>query len=234
MVQGSSPSSSPGGSSGPGAPKGTVDDAFTSRILLFIAWAQRNTQTLILGVVVVVVLVVGSIWYFGQRAGTYAEAAIQLEQVQQAAATAPPEEAIAEIERYLARFGDTPYGIEARLVLGEIHLDAGNPTAAIDVLTPVAPSYRDPLRLQATFLLAVAYEQAENWSESASVYRGLADRAEMSFQRQEATEGLARAYLAQGDTAAASDAFRRLINEFEEGDPVRGYYEMRLHELGGA
>jgi predicted negative regulator of RcsB-dependent stress response len=229
MANGSPPSSRP---SGTGAPKGTVDDAFTSRILLFIAWAQRNTQTLIIAVVAVVVLVVGSIWFFGQRAGTYAEAALQLEQVQQAAVAAAPEEAVAEIERYLARYGSTPYGIEARLVLAEIHLDQGDVAAAIEALRPVAPGYRDPLRLQATFLLAVAYEQAEQWSDAVRVYGELAERAEMTFQRQEATEGLGRAHLAAGDTAAAITAFRRLAGEFEEGDPVRGYFEMRLHELG--
>ena len=229
MANGSSPSSPPSGS---GAPKGTVDDAFTSRILLFIAWAQRNTQTLIIGVVTLVVLVVGSIWFFGQRAGTYEEAALQLEQVQQIAATAAPEEAAAEIERYLVRYGNTPYGIEARLVLAELHLEQGDPAAAIEALRPVAPGFRDPLRLQATFLLAVAFEQAEQWGDAVQVYSDLADRAEMNFQRQEATEGLGRAHLAAGDTAAAVAAFQRLAAEFEEGDPVRGYFQMRLQELG--
>ncbi len=216
------------------APQGTVDDAFTSRILLSVAWAQRNTQTLVLSLVAVVVLVVGSIWFFGQRAGTYAEAAIQLEQVQSVAATADAGEAVAELERYLARFGNTPYGIEARLVLGEIHLGEGNVEAAIEALRPVAPSFRDPLRLQATFLLAVAYESGERWSDAIGVYRDLADRAEMTFQRREAKEGLARAHLANGDTASAADAYRALVAEFsaEEDATARGYFEMRLHELG--
>jgi predicted negative regulator of RcsB-dependent stress response len=211
-----------------------MDDGFTARVLIFTAWAQRNPQTLLGIVVAVVVVVVGSIWFVGQRAGTYEEAAIQLEQVQQVAIISPPDEAVAEIERYLARYGNTPYGVEARLVLAELHLGEGNPADAIDTLQEVAPSFSDPLRLQATFLLAVSYEQAERWSDAASVYGDLSRRAEMNFQRREAAEGLARAHLAQGDTTAAREAFRNLSSEFEEGDPIRGYFEMRLRELGGA
>jgi predicted negative regulator of RcsB-dependent stress response len=228
MAKGSSPTPRPGSSAS------TTDDPFTSRILIFVAWAQRNPQTLLGGVIAVVVLVVGSIWFFGQRAGTYEEAALQLEQVQQVATISPPDEAVAEIERYLARFGGTPYGVEARLALAELHLEQGNPVAAIEALEEVAPSFRDPLRLQATFLLAVSFEEAERWGDAAALYQELAERSEMTFQRREATEGLARAHLAQGDTTAARDAFRQLASEFEEGDPARGYFEMRLHELGGA
>lgn len=232
MVKGPNPNPRPEGPKEAGAPKGTVDDAFTSRILLGIAWAQRNTQTLVVGVVAVILLVVGSIWFFGQRAGTFAEAAIQLEQVQQVAAVAEPGEAVAEIERYLARFGDTPYGVEARLVLGEIHLNEGNVASAIEALRPVAPSFRDPLRLQATFLLAVAYEQGERWTEALAVYRDLADRAEMGFQRREAREGMARAHLGLGDEAAAAEAFRSILASLDEDQvAARNYYEMRLQEI---
>jgi predicted negative regulator of RcsB-dependent stress response len=230
MAKGSSPTPRP---DDPVAPKGTHDDAFTTRVLIFVAWAQRNPSKLLGSIAAVVLLVVGPLWFFGQRAGTFEEAALQLEQVQQVAAISPPEEAVAELERYLARYGNTPYGIEARLVLGELHLEEGRPEEAIRALREVAPSTRDPLRVQATFLLAAAYEQAERWSEAADAYRELARRAEMTFQRREATDGLARVKLAEGDTAAAIEAIRALIAEFEEEDPVRGYFEMRLHELGG-
>ncbi len=230
MAKGSSPTPRPGDS---GAPKGTVDDGFTARILILTAYVQRNPQTVLGILVAIVVVAVGSIWFIGQRAGTYEEAALQLEQVQQVAVISPPEEAVAEIERYLSRYGNTPYGVEARLVLAELFLEEGQAADAIRTLEEVAPSFRDPLRLQATFLLAVAYEQAERWSEAAVVYRDLAQRAEMTFQRREAAEGLARAHLAQGDTAAARDAFRSLAAEFEEGDPIRNYFEMRVQELGG-
>lgn len=212
-------------------PQGTPDDAFTVRVLEASVWARRNTQIVIGGAVGIVVLVVG-VWYFvQQRSSNLLEASAQLEQVQQAAAISPPDEAVAEIERYLARFGSTPYGMEARLVLAEVLLEAGRADEAITALSVVAPGFGDPLAIQATYLLASAYEQAEDWDRAIAVYRDLSSRAEMNFQRREATEGLARAHLAKGETAAAIVAYESLIAQFEEGEPIRNYFEMRLQEI---
>jgi predicted negative regulator of RcsB-dependent stress response len=197
-----------------------------------VAWAQRNPQTLIGSVAAVVLVVVGILWFTGQRSGRLTEAATQLEQVQLVVAQAPAEEAIAELERYLASFGRTPYGLEARLLLGEQFLEADDPQGAIAALSVVAPSFGDPLRVQATGLLAVAHEQAEDWASAIRIYQDLQDRAEMSFQRQEATEGLARAHLALGDTASAISAYQRLLAALDEGDLARAFVEMRLAELG--
>jgi len=228
MAKGSNSTSGPGV---PVAPEGAADDAFATRVLLFVAWAQKNTQTLVIAAVAVAALVGGSIWFIAQRSGTLAQASTQFEQVQQVAASAAPEEAVAEVERFLTTFGKTPYGLEARLLLGEIHLENGNVDGAIEALTPVAPSFGDPLRVQATFLLAVAYEQGERWDQAATLYRDLSRRAEMSFQKREATEGLSRALIAQGDVPGAVAALDLLIAEYEEGAPARGYFEMRRQEL---
>jgi predicted negative regulator of RcsB-dependent stress response len=232
MEQGSSPSSGPALPPRGSGPANTADDAFTSRVLLFVAWAQRNPQTLIGSVAAVVLVVVGVLWFTGQRSGRLIEAATQLEQVQQVVASAPADEAVAELERYLASYGRTPYGLEARLLLGERLLEADNAQGAIAALSVVAPSFADPLRIQATGLLAVAYEQAEDWASAIRIYRDLQDRAEMNFQRLEATEGLARANLALGDTAAAISAYQRLLGALDEGDFARSFVEMRLAELG--
>lgn len=232
MAQGTTPSPDPATPPRGGATSSTADDAFTSRILLFVAWAQRNPQTLIGSVVGIVLVVVGVLWFTGQRSGQLNEAAIQLEQVQQVVVSAPPEEAIAELQRYLVSFGRTPYGMEARLLLGERFLEAGDPQGAIEALSAVAPSFSDPLRIQATVLLAAAHEQAEDWSAAARIYADLKNRAEMTFQKQEAAEGLARAHLALGDTAAAVAAYQALLDSLDEGDLARSYVEMRLAELG--
>jgi tetratricopeptide (TPR) repeat protein len=123
------------------------------------------------------------------------------------------------------------------MVLARVHL-IGNedPTAAIAALEPVAPDYGGGLGTDATFLLAAAFEQAGRWDEAAATYEELRDRATYAFQRNEATEGLARSRLALGDTAAAVAAYEALLAGLEEDDPARLGYEMRLAELtaGGA
>lgn len=217
----------------PNRPKGNADDAFTARVLEFVAWTRKNTQLAILGLVAIVVIVGGALYYLSQRSQQLTEAATQLESIQQVALTAPVPEAAAEIESYLVRFGGTPYGIEARLLLAELHLEDENPAAAIETLLEVAPAYGESLELQATFLLAVAYEEAERWDDARTAYEELMDRSEFTFQRREAGEGLARVLLAEGDSAAASDAFRALIELEEDGSPLQSYFEMRLAELTG-
>lgn len=212
-------------------PQGTADDAFTARTLEFVAWVRNNTQTAIIGLIAIVLLVGGTIYFLTQRSVQYEQAAAQLEVVQGTVATSPTPEAIAEIESYLARFGGTPYGLEARLLLAEIHLEEGNPDRAIDTLLEAAPSYRTSLGLQATFLLAIAYEDAERWEEAEEVYEALKERGEYTFQRREAGEGLARVLLAQGDSVGAKDAFRALIAQEEAESPYIQYFEMRLAEL---
>ncbi|TVP54362.1 MAG: hypothetical protein EA351_13365 [Gemmatimonadales bacterium] len=215
----------------PSEPQGTADDAFSARVLEFVAWARQNTQMAIIGVVAIVLLIGGTIYFLTQRSQQYEQAATELEMVQQVAAMSPTPEAVAEIEGYLVRFGGTPYGIEARLLLAEILLEDGNPEAAIETLLETAPSFRNSLRLQATFLLAVAYEDAERWDDAAEVYSALKERGEFTFQRREAGEGLARVLLAQGDTTGATDAFRALLDIEPADSPLRDYFEMRLAEL---
>lgn len=214
-------------------PKGNEDDAFTARVLELVAWSRQNTQLAILGLVAIVVIAGGTLYYLSQRSQQLEEAATQLESIQQVAATAPVPEAAAEIESYLVRFGGTPYGIEARLLLAELHLQNGNPTPAIETLLEVAPAYGGSLELQATSLLAVAYEEAERWDDAQAVYEELMDRSEFSFQRREAGEGLARVLLAEGDSAAAAEEFRALIELEDEESPLRSYFQMRLAELTG-
>ena len=212
-------------------PRGTADDAFTARILEFVAWARHRAQVVVVASVLVVVLVVGGIVWYQQRSERLDQAAQELEMVQQAAVFMEPAEAQAQIHEYLERFDGTPYAIEARLILAELYLEEGDPGEAIQVLQAVAPGFRSPLAVQATFLLAVAFEEAEAWSDAADTYQELQNRAQFTFQQREATEGLARVHLAISDRPAAILAYETLLAELDEDHPQRARYEMRLAEL---
>jgi predicted negative regulator of RcsB-dependent stress response len=214
-----------------GAPQGSEEDAFTARVLEFVVWARNRVEVLVAAGVAVVLLVVGGIYYMNQRADRMARAATELEVIQQTLPFASPEEVVQQLDEFLVRFGGTPYAVEARLVYGELLLEEGRAEEAVEVLQEAAPSYRNPLGLQATFLLAVAYEQAERWSEAARIYGELENRAEFTFQRREAAEGLARTSLAQGDSSSAVEAYRRLVAGAENDEAIRSYFEMRLAEL---
>jgi len=211
---------------------GSEEDALSAGLLRLILWARDRTQLLIgVGVALVVLAGVG-FFYFGQRSDRMSQAAAELDTLQQVLPFAPMEEWSRQFDEYLTKHAGTPFEAEARLVYGEMLLQEGRAEDALGVLRSVAPGYRTPLEVQSTFLLAVAQEQLENWNEAARIYGELETRAQFTFQRREATEGLARVALAQGDTAAAVSAFQRLVAGAGDDGVMRSMYEMRLAELG--
>lgn len=210
---------------------GNADDAFTANVLRFWGWARNRTELLVAAVVVVILLGGGLFYFMNQQRQERAAAAAELETIQQSMPFADREELTGDLRDFLARYGGTPYAVEARLVLGEILLEQGSTSEAISTLSEVAPSFRDPLRLQATILLAVAYEEAEEWDDAADVYGQLREEAEFPYQRHDAAEGLARVHLAQGDTSAAVEVYRQLLQEIDAESEERDYVDMRLAEL---
>jgi predicted negative regulator of RcsB-dependent stress response len=218
-------------SSGQGPASGNADDAFTAKILEFLLWARDRTQVLILAGVGAVVLIVGTFYFFNQRAERLNQAAQELEMVQFAAFTQEPQQGIAELRAYIDRFSGTPYALEAYLLMAELQLEDGQAEQAVAALQEIVPRYRSPLEVQATFLLAVALEEAERWEDASDLYEELLDRSTFTFQKREAAEGLARTHLARGNREAALEAYHSILEELDEDHPQRNRYEMRLAEL---
>jgi cytochrome c-type biogenesis protein CcmH/NrfG len=183
------------------------------------------------GVVVLVVVIVGAVYYFLQRSERLDLAAAELEAVQMTALMQEAPQAQEELRAYIARFQGTPYAIEAYLLLGELHLSQEQPERAIAALQEIGPAYGSPLLVQASFLLAVAFEEAERWDEAGALYRELLDRVEYSFQRREAGEGLARSELARGNLAGALQAYETVLGLLPPDDPERSWFEMRRAEV---
>jgi hypothetical protein len=208
------------------------DEALVARLIELWEWVQARSQLVIGGAVVLVLVAVGAVYYVVQRGNQLDQAAQELESLQQTIGFEDPATAVASLDGFLARHGDTSYGVEARMVLARVHL-VGNedPAAAIAALEPVAPDYGGGIRTDATFLYASALEQAGRWDEAAAIYEELRARSDYAFQRNDAAEGLARSRLAQGDTATAVAAYEALLEELDEDDPTRMGYEMRVAEL---
>jgi predicted negative regulator of RcsB-dependent stress response len=217
-----------------GTPLGSDEDAISVGLLRFILWARQRVQLLIGVGVALVVLAGAAFFFYGQRSDRLGQAAAELDTLQQVLPFAPMEEWARQFDEYLAKYAGTPFEAEARLVYGEMLLQEGQAEEAIGILRSVAPGYRTPMEIQATFLLAVAQEQLESWGEATRIYGELETRAQFTFQRREATQGLARVALAQGDTAAAIAAFERLVAGAGDDEGLRSFFEMRLAELGQA
>lgn len=219
---------------GPGGPAPTApdeDDLFTSRVLEATVWAQNNAQTLIFAGIVVALAVAASVYYLNFSETREDQSALELEQIHQVVGVVSTEETLAELNRFIERFGNAASAAEARLLLGQVQLENGNVQAAIDVLQPLRGRLGEPVALQAGFLLGAAYEQQGLWDEAVATYLDIADETDLGFQLRNALSDAARVRAAQGRYAEAEGLLGDLLVELDATDPGRGVIEMRLAEM---
>jgi predicted negative regulator of RcsB-dependent stress response len=210
-----------------------IDDVFLEKTIAVSSWAQRNRQTLTFGLIVLAVAVMGVLYYLNYREGHSERAAVELERVQQAVAFGDTATAKVELGRYIETFGNTPTADEARVLLGELYLQSGQPDQAALVLQE-ASDVSEPLGRQAALLLAKTHEQQGQLEQAEALLIRVADRSDLEFQEHEALEEAARIRQRRGDLAGAADLYQRILDDMEETEPGRGVYEMRLEEIRAA
>lgn len=211
------------------------EDAFVASILDFSNWAQQNQQLLTVAAVVAVILIAGGLYYNSYRSQLTQQATEQLETIYQSVAINDVEGAKIDLATFLERFGGTPYEAEARLLLGELYLESGEPQQAMAVLGPLGTSPRAAIELQGAFLLAAAYEQEERWAQAEETYLEIADRSELDFQVRDALSSAARIRAAHlEDPEGAIELYEDVLAQLEENSPDRGRYEMRIQEIRSA
>lgn len=211
--------------------QGEPDDLFIARVLELRRWAQSNQQVMTILGVLAVIAVAGVIYYGNYRSSLNEQAAQQLELVHQSISIEDRQGAQDQLVTFLERYGGTAYEGEARLLLGELYLRNGEPQQAHAVLEPIGGRPREPIEIQAAILLAKAYEQDGQLADAEATYLEVADRSELSFQIHEALSSAARIRAQQGDASGAVALYRRALERLEEGDPLRGHFEMRIAEL---
>jgi thioredoxin-like negative regulator of GroEL len=142
------------------------------------------------------------------------------------------ESAKTQLQEYLDRFEGTVYALEARLMLGQVLLEEGSVNEAIEVLAPaVQVMEKQPLGVQAAFLMAAAYEEADRADDAERLFLRIASAADLSFQIREALSGAARLRTEAGNLNGAAQLYEQILGTLEEGDPERSYWEMRLAEV---
>jgi predicted negative regulator of RcsB-dependent stress response len=207
------------------------DDVFVANVLHAGKWAERNQQFITVLMVVAAIGVAGLLYYRSYRRSLGEQAAQQLELIYQTVSMADVEGARTELGTFIERFGGTPYGPEARLLLGDLYLRGGSPQQALAVLEPLGGSPSEPIELQAAMLLAAAYEQDNQPEAAERTYLAVADRSELDFEVRDALAAAGRIRAARGDAAGAMQLYERALESLEEGDPNRGLFEMRIEEL---
>ncbi len=203
-----------------------------ARALMVAEWARKNVTLIVVGAVAIVAVVAGFFWYRADQARRLDEAAIAFLQVEQAVQTGEDVIATRELQLFIQRHGDTPYGDEARIFLGQVHLRSGRPAEAIEALQPVVRRMEDsPVGVQAAILMATAQGASGDPQGAIQTYLQAAEAADEAFRRQEALGNAAILRQQTGDYAGAAELYSRLVQMTEPGTSDRLLFEMRLAEV---
>lgn len=207
------------------------DDVFVAKVLEMGKWATSNQQFLTVLGVVAAIVIAGVIYYGNYQGALTQQAAAQLESVHQSISISDPEGAKVELITFLERFAGTAYEGEARLLLGDLYLNSGEPQQAQAVLEPLGASPRDPIDFQGATLLGAAYEEDGRLSDAEDVYLRIADRSDLDFQVIDALTSAARIRADQNNAEGAIELYERALELLDETSPDRGLFEMRVEEL---
>jgi tetratricopeptide (TPR) repeat protein len=207
-----------------------TDDAFVAGVLETGAWAKEHRRTLIIAGVAVAVAIVALVVWLNWRADYREQANVRLSQVRAVALSGNNEAAIRELQQYLDSYGRAPVADEARLLLGRIHLQAGQPSQAIEVVRPMARNVGSAMGADAAVLLAAAYEAAQEPHRAEELYLRVADDGRFLFQQQEALDHAARLRMQRGDAPGAVQLYQRLVELTPATSPDRQIFELRLGE----
>jgi len=214
------------------APQGPdSEDVVLARAIEFSQWARRHARVLIVVAVLTAVLLGAFIWYRMYQADRQASAAADFMVLEQTATQVDPAAGVADLQRFIARYDGTTYANEARVVLGQIHLQQGQPQEAVPVLEEASRRIgRSPIGAQAALLLGAAYEQAANPAAAIDSYLRVSRDARFDFERRQGLSAAAALRENTGDFAGAAELYRQLVGMSEEGTMDRSVYEMRLTE----
>ncbi|HEV2129965.1 MAG TPA: tetratricopeptide repeat protein [Longimicrobiaceae bacterium] len=211
-----------------------ADDVFIARTLQFSAWARRNARLVIAAAVIALVLIVGAVYYRWDQANRLERAATEFMFLEQTAASGNVALATRDIQQFIQRFDGTPYADEARVLLGQIHMQQGEPQQAVEALRDLPGRIRrSPVGVQGALLLGSAHAAAGDTAAAVATYTRVADEARLDFQREEALNSAALLREQAGDYTRAAELYRQLIGMTEEGSFERSLYEMRLAEAEG-
>ncbi|MGB1658465.1 MAG: tetratricopeptide repeat protein [Longimicrobiales bacterium] len=208
-----------------------ADDSFVVGVLEASNWAKANQQLMTVGGVLLAIVVAGGFYYLNYRSQMNDRAAESLEMIYQSISLSDTEGAKIDLATFLDQFGSTAYEGEARLVLGELYLESGDPQQALAVLEPIGQRPGSPVELQSATLLAQAYEQEGRWDEAEDTYLSIANRSDLDFQIRDALVAAARIRSAQGDSEGAIELYEEVLEELDQNAPERGQFEMRIQEI---
>ncbi len=206
----------------PPAPEERVDS--------FVDWATVNRKGLIAGGVALAVIA-GGAWIYGRSVELKAENAERtLVVAEQTLAQGNMPAAQTELEKVVARYPKTAAGVEASMMLAQLHYQKAEYQQGIELLDRAAnQSAAKPRRAAIRALAGDGHAELGEFAEAATEYAAAADAAEFELDKLAYRVKAAYAHMNAGNRDAALAIWTDLAKD--PLSPAAGEAKIRLGEL---
>lgn len=208
------------------------EDRFVATVLQISNWAQRNTRTVVVAVIALLIVVFGVRYYFSYQTQLRNAASTEIRTIRYELQAGQTSTVVDRLRTFLIQFDDTPYSREARVLLAQSLLLANRAVEAIEPARRAADRVgRNPLSNRAAFLLAAAYEEVGETAQAIAVYEDVGRRARHSADQRRGLEGAARLRAATGDRTGAAALYQEILDLLPENSQARSFYQLRAAEM---
>jgi predicted negative regulator of RcsB-dependent stress response len=190
-------------------------------------WVRANSSRIALGgIIVLAVAAVGLLWRASAEKKEI-RASEALASAQNVALSGNAALAQSDLQALLRRYGGTTAGVQARLLLAQVHFGQGKVEDGLKELDAITSPGIFAASLHG--LRAAGLEQAGKPAEAAAEYEKAATEADTDFGKASYQADAARAYLAAGDADAAKRIWESIAAD--DTNPLAGEAKVRLGEL---
>jgi predicted negative regulator of RcsB-dependent stress response len=205
-----------------------TDDVVMMRAAELAAWAQKNTQAVIIAAVLLVGTLGAVIYYrmySAQRAERAATAFLNL----QASLGTDTVAVTRQLDTFASNYDGTSEAAEARILSAQLWLAKGDANKAVAAVRPAAGS-GTPVQEQAKMVLASALAAAGKGPEAVATYLDVAKGTKLAYLKQDALEQAAAIREQANDWKGAAELYAQALEATEEGSTDRTLLQLHLSE----
>lgn len=191
-------------------------------------WVRAHTRQLGIGAIAVAAVVAGT-WVVTRSNATKAAGASRaLSEAQRSVASGNLPLAAADLQKLVQRYGSTRAGVQARLLLAQVHFQQGKVDDGLKLLDETGSA--GVLQASLHALRAAGLEQAGKPAEAAAEYVKASEKSELPSERESYKSDAARAYLAAGKKEEALKIWQAIADD--QASPLNGEARLRVGEIG--
>jgi len=199
------------------------------RVESLVEWLELHSRQLMFGSIGLLVIA-GGFWFYRQSNQRQAESAsVALSEAESSIASGNLPLAQSSLEKLVQRYGNTPSGDQARVLLAQVHYEKGEYQQGIKELEPVTGAKDAYTAASALNLEAAGLEQSGKLPEAAAGYQKAAARAPDKIDHDVYMANAARVLTAAGKTDEAKKIWASLASD--DQSPAAAEARVRLGEL---